>query len=51
MRHKAKRQAIKEPSYITLYLSAEQERQLIAMAIRKCLKEKIQEMAKDAKQA
>lgn len=51
MRHKAKRQTIKEPSYITLNLSAEQERQLIAMAISKCLKEKIQEMAKDAKQA
>jgi len=49
MRHKAKRQTIKEPSYITLNLSAEQERQLIVMAVSKCLKEKIQEMAKDAK--
>lgn len=51
MPNKTKRQAVKEPSYITLDLSAEQERQLIVMAISKCLKEKIQEMAKDAKQA
>lgn len=51
MRHKAKRQTIKEPSYITLDLSPQQERQLIVMAVSKCLKEKIQEMAKDAKQA
>lgn len=51
MPNKPKRQAAKKPSYITLGLSAEQERQLIVMAISKCLKEKIQEMAKDAKQA
>ena len=49
MLNNVKRQAIKEPSYITLDLSPQQERQLIAMAISKCLKEKIQEMAKDAK--
>jgi|26BtaG_2_1085354.scaffolds.fasta_scaffold05121_4 hypothetical protein len=51
MPNNAKRQMVKKPSHITLDLSPQQERQLIVMAISKCLKEKIQEMARDAKQA
>lgn len=49
MSNNGKREMSKKPSYITLDLSPEQERQLIVMAVSKCLKEKIQEMAKDAK--
>ncbi|GEM_PF-2999229 len=51
MSNKPKRQVVEKPSYITLDLSPQQERQLIVMAVSKCLKDKIQEMAKDAKQA
>lgn len=49
MPNKTKRQAVKEPSYITLDLSPQEKNQLMAMAIRKLLVEALLEAHNEVK--
>lgn len=51
MPNNPERQIDKKPSYITLDLSPQQERQLIAIAIRKLVTEAAMEAHHEAKQA
>ena len=51
MPNKPKRQVVKTPSYMTFDLSPQQERQLIAIAIRKSVTEALMEAHHEAKQA
>ena len=49
MPNKTKRQAVKEPSYITLDLSPQEKNQLMAIAIRKLLVEALLEAHNEVK--